>query len=89
MWTQVVFSDECRMALGDYRRGAWTRGARKQRTVASFPRSMQFWAAISMWGSTSLIRSEDKMNSEVYMSVIKKHLLPLMHKKRGSIFQQV
>ena len=85
---QVLFSDECRMALGDFRRRAWTRGARKQRTVAGFPKTVQFWGAIGLQSSTGLLR-RDRMNSAVYQDVLQRHLLPVFRAHRGLTFQQV
>jgi len=61
---------------------------RPKRVVCGQPARRQFWGALGFHTSSALV-PYTVMNKGVYVATLRRHLLPLLTRKRGLLFQQV
>jgi transposase len=90
-WNAVLFSDETSIQTFSNAGREWHKiGCRPIKAKTAHPLKVMFWAAISLDTRTPLIEISGHIDSNKYMGLIGKELLPWIHKNKyhRRIFQQ-
>ena len=87
-WNNVIFSDEVAVQLSSGQRFTWTfNNQRGVRVVNAYAPKRIFWAALGRNGSSALVDC-GRVTAASYTATLTKHLVPLMRRNRGAVFQQ-